>query len=562
MATPKPSGYTGSTSTDAQYTSDSEILYRIGQMRENRRLAPSSAWDKVWLDRIKRGEATLGDARSALEQRAIRESDPNFSRPEVESDPDPTGWSGDTPTDAGVTDPDDVRDRVAAMRRNRGLAPSPAWDNVWAERIMAGEADLGDARTALEQRAVRESGDPSPEQREKPGAPGPGEQDEIGDPDPTYNYREFAPPWMKGELLDEFVDSWSDTGDAGLALEAVRRSKAYDRYFPGNRREDGSLRYSEQEYFSQRDGFREAAREFGVGDLSQSQVTALFENDVDAREFFQGVGQAYERFTEPGADTDGQLMSAYVEAFTDTGSDVAALQAVRGSDAYGQAFAGNRREDGSLRMEEQEYFAYKRGWQRTLLANGLDPQLFEGKGRFVQSVEGEVSIQEIEGRLKATQEGIVGNIAEVKQFYAENYGLRMTDEAILGAAIDPEIGTDLLQRRITAGQVGGEARLQGFARSVERAEELARAGLGQGQARNLYSEAASRVPTLDTLARRHNDPRGEFGVGGFEDAAFLGDADTRGRMERRLQDEQSSFSTRLGVRRDERSGGLSGLRQR
>lgn len=386
----------------------------------------------------------------------------------------------------------------------------------------------------------------------------PVEEDAPEPPDPS----DFAPHWMDGELLDIFIDEYADTGDVRLSMETVRKSGAYDKVFVGNRREDGSLRYGEQEYFSQREGFREAAAEFGVGGLDDRQIKNLFENDVDAREFFQGVGQAHEQFTEPGADTHRSLLDTYVDAFTKTGSDVEALEQVRGSGEYEQVFAGNKREDGSLRMEEQEYFAYKRGWQRALLQHGLDPQLFEGKGRFVQSVESEQSIRELEGRLQATQEGILGNIEQVKRFYAENYGLDMTDEAILGAAIDPEVGTDLLQRRITAGQVGGEARLQGFARSVERAEELARAGLDQQQARQLFTEAASRVPTLDTLARRHNDPTGEFGVAGFEDAAFLGDAETRRRMERRLRDEESSFTTRQGVRRDRETGGLTGLRQR
>lgn len=482
----------------------------------------------------------------------------------------PTGQTGSVGSDSKYTTDSQILRRIADIRRHRGLPDDRESDRIWLRRIKSGGASIGDARTRIEQKAVELSR--APEVR-RPAPPPPSdptptpdpdiEQDPVDEdtPDPL-DPEDFAPHWMEGELLDIFTDKWAETDDTRLAMEAVRKSNAYDKVFVGNRREDGSLRYKEQQYFSQREGFREAATEFGVGGLDDQQIKGLFENDVDAREFFQGVGQAHERFTEPGADTHRSLLDAYVDAFTKTGSAVEALEQVRGTDEYDRVFAGNQREDGSLRMQEQEYFAYKRGWQRALLQHGLDPSLFEGKGRFVQSVEAEQSIRELEGRLQATQEGILGNIEQVKQFYAENYGLDMTDEAILGAAIDPEVGTDLLQRRITAGQVGGEARLQGFARSVERAEELARAGLDQQQARQLFTEAASRVPVLDTLARRHNDPTGEFGVRGFEDAAFLGDAETRRRMERRLRDEESTFTTRQGVRRDRETGGLTGLRQR
>lgn len=439
-----------------------------------------------------------------------------------------------------------IAERVRLERARLGLPPDPGSDDVWVQRIMSGEASLAEATSRLEQKWA--SGDfTTPE-----GAPAEEER--------TLDYESFAPPWMSGPLLQEFVDQWAQTGDANLAMAAVRRSSHYDQYFVGNRREDGSLRYSENEYLSVRDAFHETAGEFGLGQLDKAKIEGLFRQDVSAQEFYRGVETAYSTFTEPGGDTPSGLMNAYVDSLVGTGSSVAALEAARSAPEYDSIFAGNRREDGSLRMGEQDYFAYKRGWQRTLVSYGLNPSLFEGAGRFVQAIENELSIEEVAGRLGAASDQIVGNIEQVREFYSQ-YGVEMTDEAILGSFIDPTIGRDVLERRISASQVGGEAALQGFRRSLERAEEMARAGLTQQQARGLYAEAADRVPTLDVLAGRYNDARGAFGVEGYEDAQVLGDAGVRRRMERRLQDEASAFTGRSDTRRDQ-SGALVGLRQR
>jgi len=191
----------------------------------------------------------------------------------------------------------------------------------------------------------------------------------------------------------------------------------------------------------------------------------------------------------------------------------------------------------------------------------LNPDELIGRGAFRESVEGELSISEVDSRLQATQDGILDRAPEIAEWYAQNYSIDLTPEAILGMAISPALQKDVLERRILASQVGGEASLQGFSRNLERAEQLARAGVGGDQARQLYSDAALQVPTLSALARRHSDPEGNLGIGEFEDASVLGDAGVRRRIGRRMQDEQSSFSTRRNVAADQ-GGALTGLRQR
>lgn len=380
---------------------------------------------------------------------------------------------------------------------------------------------------------------------------------------PTTDYRSQASvlfPWLTGGLLAIFAERWAETGDPSVALAYVRQSGDYASVFPGIKRQDGSLRMTEGEYFSQRAGFRETLAEFGRNPSGyDSMFVKAVENEMGADELMRGLSEAYTRFTEPGATSDSGLFDTFLSRFVDTGSLNLALQEIRQSDAYANVFVGNRREDGTLRMDEQEWFAYKRGWTRTLAGFGLNPEEFLARDRLRESVEGEVSIQELNQRLQLTQDGILDNIDAVRQFYGNNYGLDVSAEAILGMAIDPDIERDVLEQRITAAQIGGEATTKGFLRSVDRAEALARMGVTQTQARELYGNAAQRLPGLSATTSRFN--LGGTSIGQFEDAALGQDAGQVLRFGRAMQREQSSFSSTADTRRDN-TGGLTGLRQR
>ena len=460
-------------------------------------------------------------------------------------------------------------------RASLGLPADPESDAIWERRIAAGTATESDAEQAIGRKYLQRLG----EQRSSnpftgdtgagggsTGGGGGGSGTGGGGAAPveeviTLNYRELAGnmfPWLTSGLLSQFADKWAETGNPQFALDATRQSAEYGRVFPGIRRDDGSLRMNENEYFSQQAGFREALAEFGHNPADfEDRFTDLFEGEVGAQELAQAASQAQQRFTEPGQGRTG-LADDFLGAFFATGSQQVALEQVRDSDAYRQVFAGNRRDDGTVRMDEPEYFAYKRGWQRSLAGFGLNPEEFASRGLFVGSVEGEQSIQELQQRLQTAQDGILDKVDEVRAFYAEGYGIDATPEAILGAFIDPSVQRDLLERRITASQIGGEASAQGFMRGVERAEGLARAGLTQQDARNLYSSAAETLSGLSAATRRANI--GRVTLGNFEDATALSDAEQRLRINRGLRSDASRLSDRSTVRRDQ-EGSLIALRQ-
>jgi hypothetical protein len=468
------------------------------------------------------------------------------------------------PGDANYNTPALARQRIVAIYANRGLPPPSNIDRMVARVVAEGTGYLGTVRGHATNQAAAPRPAPAPAPADPAAPVGEAPATTPGGLPAHWNFNELAAqmfPWLTPELRRVFVDAWTRTGRSDFALDAVRQSPQYDTVFAGNRRPDGSLRMSEAEYFGEKAGFREALSEFQLNPAEyERQFANLFVNEVDARELYRVLENSLNRFVEPGS-SDRTLLKSMVAEFMQSGSEVDALGKVRASSQYDSLFQGNRREDGTLRMDEPDYFAYKRGWQRTLAGFALNPDEFEGRGLFLESVVNELSINELNGRLQATQDGILDRIPEYASFYANAYGLQLTPEAILGMAISPALQRDVLERRIAAAQIGGEASIQGFIRQIDRAEQLARAGVTSEQAREVYSEAALRLPALDALTNRYFDPTGAFGIGGFEDATMLGDADTRRRIGRRLQNEQSAFSTRGNVAGTQ-DGALTGLRQR
>jgi len=191
-------------------------------------------------------------------------------------------------------------------------------------------------------------------------------------------------------------------------------------------------------------------------------------------------------------------------------------------------------------MSEQEYFATLEAFGVSLLELGVNPGLFEG--RFVELIEGSVSAREFQQRITSVFTGILSNLPEVRAFYANTHGINMTDEAIFASVLDPEVGQAILNQTISIAQVGGEAALQGFSIGLGFAERLTNAGLTQGQARGVFSEASLRLPTLTTLANRFQAPDRTFDLLEFVDASFLGDAAQSNRIRRLLSGESSSFT--------------------
>ena len=264
------------------------------------------------------------------------------------------------------------------------------------------------------------------------------------------------------------------------------------------------------------------------------------------------------------------LITIYANNFAETQNRDIAIAEVRKSPEYSAVFPGNIRDDGTVRLSEQDYSAVKESYGLTLEDYGLNTEYFSNT--FTTLIEAGVSPSEFKARVESARSGIVENVPAVKEYYSQNFGLDLNDNQIFASIIDPEVGEAILQGRITQAQIGGEAQSRGFQLSTDEVQALQRAGLTQSQARQLFAAAESEVPRLAALTRRF-DPdsvsetetvtpsglteREGYNIEEFVEAQVFMSAEERERIRTLEAEEESLFTPMGGPAR--RGGRITGL---
>ncbi len=129
-------------------------------------------------------------------------------------------------------------------------------------------------------------------------------------------------PWIPAELLDVFVAAWAQYGDPNLAMAALRQDSRYDSFFPGNRRQDGTVRKTEAEYLSTMEGYDREMAAFGLNGADfQTQKVRAFTNDRSPNEVASDLSAVY-----VGIVTHGDaIRKYYADTIGATGLSDAAL---------------------------------------------------------------------------------------------------------------------------------------------------------------------------------------------------------------------------------------------
>ena len=255
-----------------------------------------------------------------------------------------------------------------------------------------------------------------------------------------------------------------------------------------------------------------------------------------------------------------ELKDIYAQAWEDTGDETQALAIMRADPTYREFFPGNNRDDGTVRLNEQEYISNMEAYHIMAVSYGLNPAIFQEL--WIEAIVNGVSPAEMAERFELAFDGILGiELEEVVTFYREAYGIEMTDEAIFASILDPSLADGIIEGRIAIAQVGaaGIASGFGFGEVLPEAERLAGFGFGQQQAFAFFGRASGRVPILSSLARRFRDADSTFDLSEFTDAEIFSDAFQLRRRARLLARESSSFTRDSSIARDRATGALVGL---
>jgi hypothetical protein len=255
---------------------------------------------------------------------------------------------------------------------------------------------------------------------------------------------------------------------------------------------------------------------------------------------------------------DERLVRVYLDKFADSGDAVLAQAEMRADPIMDTVYPGIRREDGTLRMNEQEYVVAVDKMKADLRSFNLNPTEFEED--IVQAISGDVSPLEWQRRLEAGYEGVVNNIPQVKQAYLDNFGIELPDESIFAMFVSPNVATKILEGNIRASQVLGEAEAAGLPGiSAQVAASLSKQGLTQEQARQGFQGAALNLPNIQAAAKAQG--RQVLTAAEYVEATQLGSADDVSALNRILEQQRSGSTAATGAAQNQ-EGQTTGLTER
>jgi hypothetical protein len=255
-----------------------------------------------------------------------------------------------------------------------------------------------------------------------------------------------------------------------------------------------------------------------------------------------------------------QLRGVFIDAWARYGDANLAMGALRQDQRYEQFFPGNRRPDGTTVLPEAEYLSTTEGYDRRFRMFQLDPADF--RSRYAELIQGGSSPDELEADLAEVQQEVILQAPAVRAEYAAyGYSADISDRAIMASRLTPGVSAHVFEQRYRAAQIGAEATSLGFTYNRGSAERYAQAGVTQDQARQLFGKAASELPTLQELMRRHNDPEDDLTLDEYTDAFILRDPEHLQAIARVLTGEKSLFSSQNLLATDQ-AGRAVGLLQR
>jgi len=250
-----------------------------------------------------------------------------------------------------------------------------------------------------------------------------------------------------------------------------------------------------------------------------------------------------------------ELAQIVLDEWVATGDFELAIAKMRLDPSYDAFFPGNRNDDGTLRYTEYTYLSMIDGYEREILAAGVNPDLFGDE--LPQLIAGGVGVPEWADRVDRVRRRVLLASDAQREAYSTLIGRPADDREILAALMSPSIDDALINRQITTAEIAAEGSLRGVELGLTSAARLVDFGFDRESGGQLAAQAQEAVPTLDVLAQRHLDPEDGFTLQAFVEAVGFGDRAQRLRVDRLLRDETSSFTRQGSVARE--GAGVTGL---
>jgi hypothetical protein len=249
-------------------------------------------------------------------------------------------------------------------------------------------------------------------------------------------------------------------------------------------------------------------------------------------------------------------MATVILGYVQAGDSVdVAITKLRDTNEYKTRFKGNekRRQAGLPVLSEAEYLSTEASYRQVMRSYGLPEGFYDSHTDFENFIGHDVSPTEMRDRVVEASERYIYAAQEDKEQFVR---AGLTPGEAIATILDPLVATPLIKQRITAIGLAAEAQKAFEDRerlSVERANELARAGVTRDDARRGFQELAVSQENDLMLARMAGE---NVSVEDLENEALTGRRNAavdRSRVQARNDFSQNYVGTETGLTR--RTGG-------
>jgi hypothetical protein len=211
---------------------------------------------------------------------------------------------------------------------------------------------------------------------------------------------------------------------------------------------------------------------------------------------------------------------------------------IRNRPEYATRFAGMAALAAKGRaLSEQAYIEYERSAASLFRAYGMPVGFYDQPDDFARYIGGEVSLKELEDRLKIGQTAAFSGPLETRTKLQELYGI--SGGALTAYWLDPDRAMAVLTQQYTAASLAGEGLRQGLTVGRTQAERLATLGVSDEQARQGFGQVAAAQELGMTLP---GEAATQVGAEDLVDTAFGLDAAATERVRRQAEKRKSAFA--------------------
>ena len=211
-------------------------------------------------------------------------------------------------------------------------------------------------------------------------------------------------------------------------------------------------------------------------------------------------------------------------------------------------------------LSPSEYISTERSYAQVLQSYGIPSDFASNKDVFTKLLTNDVSPTELNSRVDTAKQVINNTDPLITQQLQQYYGL--SQGAMIAHVLDPAVATTIIQKQITASQIGAEASRAGANVNQAYAEQLGGMGVSQAQANTGFQSIAQSQTNMQELATRYNayGPAGLIGQK-LQAATFgtTGAAAATEELNRLKQQEISQFSGSSGAGKGSLMGDEAGL---